>query len=84
MTNLAVTDSDIFAKLREHVASTTILTQLLVDTTNKAMEDEAFRNTLIERLGVTPAVSTETRPYNLTLANLRKVYSTVRLVGCKS
>lgn len=77
MTNLAVTDSDIFAKLREHVASTTILTQLLVDTTNKAMEDEAFRNTLIERLGVTPAVSTETRPYNLTLANLRKVYSTV-------
>lgn len=77
MTNLAVTDSDIFAKLREHVASTTILTQLLVDTTNKAMEDEAFRNTLIERLGVTGSVSTENRPYNLTLANLRKVYSSI-------
>lgn len=77
MTNSTVTDSDIFAKLREHVASTNILTQLLVDTTNKAMEDEVFRNTLIERLGVTGSASTETRPYNLTLANLRKVYPNV-------
>ncbi len=77
MTNSTVTDSEIFAKLREHVASTNILTQLLVDTTNKAMEDEAFRNTLIERLGVTGSASTESRPYNLTLANLRKVYSNI-------
>lgn len=77
MTSLPVTDTDIFTKLREHVAETNILTQLLVDTTNKAMEDEAFRNTLIERLGVTASASTENRPYNLTLANLRKVYSNV-------
>ena len=77
MTNSTVTDSEIFAKLLEHVASTNILTQLLVDTTNKAMEDEAFRNTLIERLGVTGSASTESRPYNLTLANLRKVYSNI-------
>lgn len=74
MKNSTVTDSDIFAKLREHVASTNTLTQLLVDTTNKAMEDKVFRNTLIERLGVTPAALTESRPYALTLANLRKVY----------
>ena len=77
MTSLSVTDTDIFAKLREHVADTNILTQLLVDTTNKAMEDAAFRAELIERLDVVPVVSTETRPYNLTLANLRKVYSNV-------
>lgn len=77
MTNLTVTDTDIFAKLREHVSDTNILTQLLVDTTNKAMEDTAFRAELIERLGVAPVASTETRPYNLTLANLRKVYPNV-------
>ncbi|WP_394211197.1 glycoside hydrolase family 19 protein [Psychrobacter piscatorii] len=74
MTTTTVTDTDIFAKLREHVSGTSMLTQLLVDTTNKAMEDAAFRDELIERLGVIPAVSTENRPYNLTLANLRKVY----------
>lgn len=74
MTTTTVTDTDIFAKLREHVSGTSMLTQLLVDTTNKAMEDAAFRDELIERLGVIPAVSTESRPYNLTLANLRKVY----------
>lgn len=69
-----VTDTDIFAKLREHVSDTNMLTQLLVDTTNKAMEDTTFRNELIERLGIVPASLTETRPYNLTLANFRKVY----------
>lgn len=68
-----VTDTDIFSALRGHVESTTVLTQLIVDMTNKAMA-AGMRDEIIERLGVTPAVSTETRPYNLTLANLRKVY----------
>ena len=67
-----VTDTDIFSALRTHVEGTTVLTQLLVDVTNKAM-DAGFRDELIERLGVTPATSTENRPYNLTLANLRKI-----------
>ncbi|WP_199506808.1 MULTISPECIES: glycoside hydrolase family 19 protein [unclassified Psychrobacter] len=71
-----VTDTDIFSALRGHVESTTVLTQLIVDMTNKAM-DAGMRDELIERLGVTPAASTETRPYNLTLANLRKVYPNV-------
>ncbi|GAA0319153.1 glycoside hydrolase family 19 protein [Psychrobacter aestuarii] len=71
-----VTDTDIFSALRGHVEGTTVLTQLIVDMTNKAMA-AGMRDELIERLGVTPVVSTETRPYNLTLANLRKVYPNV-------
>lgn len=79
MTISAVTDTDIFIKLREQLAPIK-LSQLLVDVTNKAMEDHAFRDTLIERLGVTaqalPA-STAGRAYNLTLDNLKKIYPTI-------
>lgn len=76
MTVSSVADADIFQALRQHLEPKN-LSQLMVDITNKAMEDAAFRDELVERLGVTSVVSTETRPYNLTLANLRKVYSTV-------
>lgn len=76
MTASSVADADIFQALREHLEPKN-LSQLMVDITNKAMEDKAFRNELVERLGVATAVSTETRPYNLTLANLRKVYSNI-------
>ena len=76
MTTTAVTDTDIFVKLSEHIASRKMLSQLIVDLTNKAM-DAGYRDELIERLGVATAASTENRPYNLTLANLRKVYPNV-------
>lgn len=75
-TTAVVTDTDIFSALRGHVEGTTVLTQLIVDMTNKAMA-AGMRDEIIERLGVTPAVSTENRPYALTLANLRKVYPNV-------
>ena len=78
MTAPMITDSDIFIKLREHLEPAK-LSQILVDITNKAMEDKAFRNTLIERLGV-PAqseASTAGRSYNLTLDNLKKIYPDV-------
>ena len=79
MTSLPVTDTDIFDKLREHgAANPTQLTQLQVDITNKAMEnDAAFRETLIKRLGVTAKgspVTTIGREYNLTLENAKKIY----------
>lgn len=78
MTTTAVTDTDIFVKLRDHVEDSKMLSQLIVDVTNKAMSaDAAFRDELIERLGVTPTASTENRPYALTLSNLRKVHPDV-------
>lgn len=78
MTSQTVTDAAIFAKLREHLQPTK-LSQLLVDITNKSMEDNAFRDTLIERLNVPApmASSTAGRPYNLTLENLKKVDANV-------
>lgn len=79
MTVSAVTDTDIFIKLREHIAPAR-LTQMQVDITNKAMEDKSFRDSLIERLGVivaTTPISTAGRAYSLTLANLKKVYPSV-------
>ena len=78
MTSPTVTDAAIFAKLREHLQPTK-LSQLLVDITNKSMEDNAFRDTLIERLNVPApmASSTAGRPYNLTLENLKKVDANV-------
>lgn len=78
MTNPTVTDAAIFAKLREHLQPTK-LSQLLVDITNKSMEDNAFRDTLIERLNVPAPMASDTagRPYNLTLENLKKVDANV-------
>ncbi|MGP4864629.1 glycoside hydrolase family 19 protein [Psychrobacter sp. T6-5] len=76
MSSSFITDADIFSKLREHIAPHK-LTQLQVDITNKAIEDILFRETLIKRLGVTvkSPKSTVGRDYNLTLGNLKKVYS---------
>ena len=78
MTSQTVTDAAIFAKLREHLQPTK-LSQLLVDITNKSMEDNAFRDTLIERLNVPAPMASDTagRSYNLTLENLRKVDANV-------
>lgn len=78
MTSPIVTDAAIFAKLREQLQPTK-LSQLLVDITNKAMEDNAFRDTLIERLNVPAPMASDTagRPYNLTLENLKKVDANV-------
>ena len=78
MTNPTVTDAAIFAKLREHLQPTK-LSQLLVDITNKSMEDNAFRDTLIERLNVPAPMASDTagRSYNLTLENLKKVDANV-------
>ena len=78
MTSPIVTDAAIFAKLREHLQPAK-LSQLLVDITNKSMEDNAFRDTLIERLNVPALIASDTagRPYNLTLENLKKVDANV-------
>ena len=78
MTSEAVTDADIFAKLREHILPAK-LTQLLVDITNKSMEDDTFRNSVIERLEVVleSPVDTSPRLYDISLGNMRKVYSSV-------
>lgn len=75
MTEPIITDTSIFEKLRQHIKPAK-LTQLLVDITNKAMEDRTFRDTLIKDLEVT-ASTPATRLYDLTLANLKKVYSDV-------
>jgi putative chitinase len=74
----SVADDDIFQALRKHLEPAK-LSQLLVDITNKAMTDDAFRNTIIERLGVTVETpsSTAGRLYDLTLDNLKKIYPNV-------
>lgn len=76
-----ITDTDIFDKLREHIAANpNQLTQLQVDITNKAMQDNLFRGEIIKRLGVTDKnlpITTNDRAYNLTLENLRKVHPSV-------
>ena len=78
MTESIVTDAAIFVKLREHLAPTK-LSQLLVDITNQAMTDTAFRDEVIERLGIAVQVPSASagRPYNLTLENLKKVDANV-------
>jgi|GEM_PF-1920492 len=79
MSNQAITDTDIFKKLREHLEPAK-LSQLVVDITNKAMNDDKFRDEIIDRLEVVAkeadAVAGK-RPYNLTLENLKKVYPSV-------
>ena len=75
MTSQTVTDTDIFAKLREHLAPTK-LSQLIVDITNQAMTDNTFRGELIERLELSVKeveVAAGKRPYNLTIETLKKV-----------
>ena len=75
MTSQTVTDTDIFAKLREHLAPTK-LSQLMVDITNQAMTDSNFRSELIERLELSVKeveVAAGKRPYNLTIETLKKV-----------
>lgn len=70
-----VTDTDIFAKLREHLAPTK-MSQLIVDITNQAMTDDKFRAEIIERLELSikeAEVVAGKRPYNLTIETLRKV-----------
>ena len=71
-----ITDTDVFVALRKQTGT---LPQIIVDITNKAMEDEAYRASLISRLGVTSQslVTTVGRDYNLTLDNLKKAYSNV-------
>lgn len=79
MTSQAVTDTDIFAKLREHLAPTK-LSQLIVDITNQAMTDSKFRSELIERLELSVKeveVAAGKRPYNLTIETLKKVDANV-------
>lgn len=79
MTSQAVTDTAIFAKLREHLAPTK-LSQLMVDITNQAMTDNKFRGELIERLELSVKeveVAAGKRPYNLTIETLKKVDSSV-------
>lgn len=69
-----VTDKQIFEALREHVKPAK-LTQLLVDITNEAMEDDEARDMVITSLGLTPRVKEPiTRPYNLTEYTVKKVY----------
>ena len=75
MTSQTVTDTAIFAKLREHLAPTK-LSQLIVDITNQAMTDNKFRGELIERLELSVKeveVAAGKRPYNLTIETLKKV-----------
>ena len=72
MTSQAVTDTAIFAKLREHLAPTK-LSQLIVDITNQAMTDSEFRSELIERLELSVKeveIDAGKRPYNLTIETL--------------
>lgn len=79
MTSQAVTDTAIFAKLREHLAPTK-LSQLMVDITNQAITDSKFRSELIERLELSVKeveVAAGKRPYNLTIETLKKVDSSV-------
>ena len=79
MTSQAVTDTVIFAKLREHLAPTK-MSQLIVDITNQAMTDDTFRNEVIERLELSikeSEVAAGKRPYNLTIETLKKVDSSV-------
>ena len=73
-----ITDSAIFQELRKHLEPAK-LSQLLVDITNKAIEDKLFRDTLIKRLGMAVQVpsSSAGRSYNLTLENLKKVDANV-------
>lgn len=75
MTSQAVTDTAIFAKLREHLAPTK-LSQLIVDITNQAMTDNTFRSELIARLELSVKeveINAGKRPYNLTIETLKKV-----------
>lgn len=75
MTSQAVTDTVVFAKLREHLAPTK-LSQLMVDITNQAMTDSKFRSELIERLELSVKeveVAAGKRHYNLTIETLKKV-----------
>ena len=75
MTSQAVTDTAIFAKLREHLAPTK-LSQLMVDITNQAMTDSKFRSELIARLELSVKdveIAVGKRPYNLTIETLKKV-----------
>ena len=75
MTSQTVTDTAIFAKLREHLAPTK-LSQLIVDITNQAMTDNTFRGELIARLELSVKeveVAAGKRPYNLTIETLKKV-----------
>ena len=75
MTSQTVTDTAIFAKLREHLAPTK-LSQLMVDITNQAMTDNTFRGELIARLELSVKeveVAAGKRPYNLTIETLKKV-----------
>ena len=74
MTSQAVTDTVIFAKLREHLAPTK-MSQLIVDITNQAMTDDTFRNEVIDRLELSVKESEVAgkRPYNLTIETLKKV-----------
>ena len=78
----AITDTDIFIKLREHLEPAR-LSQLVVDITNKAMTDNKFRDEIIERLAVAvkeaEAVTSDKRPYSLTIDNLKKVYPSVNV-----
>lgn len=67
-------DAYIFEKLRQHLQPAK-LSQLIVDITNKAMEDKEFKAQLIERLGI------GNREYNLTAANLKKVYADVNVAA---
>ena len=70
-----VTDTDIFAKLREHLAPFK-MSQLIVDITNQAMTDDKFRDEVIERLELSikeAEVVAGKRPYNLTIETFRKV-----------
>ena len=79
MTNSTVTDTAIFEKLREHLQPTK-LSQLIVDITNQAMTDKAFRDEIIERLELSVKESelvAGKRPYNLTIETLRKVDANV-------
>lgn len=69
-----ITDTVIFAALREHLKPAT-LSQLIVDITNEAMENKEARDAIINSLGLTPSEEVAiTRPYNLTAETLRKVY----------
>ena len=70
MNDESVKDAEIFAALR-HEYPGGALSQIWVDITDQSIADSDFRAKLIARLGLT----TDKREYDLSVANLKKIYS---------
>lgn len=81
MSYTPVTDAAIFSALRNQIPGGS-LTQLIVDITNAAIRDDAFRAELATRLNV--IADNGGREYDIALANLQKVSSNVNAAAIPS